>query len=121
MRSLPRAFWASAAAIPYGLLLGGLALLVPVYSTASSDGSGSATLFDENPGILPFLAVPALAAALVFGLLHLVCHHGSRLARAAAWTVTGLAWLLALAGLLTIGIFIVPLAALLTYACVTVR
>jgi hypothetical protein len=122
MRALPGAFWASAAAIPYSLLLAGFAVLLPVYATAGSDGTtGTATLLDENPEILAFLAVPPVAAVIVFGLLHRVCHRGSRLARAGAWMVTGLTWPLALAGALSIGIFIAPLAGLFTYACARVR
>jgi hypothetical protein len=117
MRTLPLAFWASAAGIAYGGLLVVLAFTLPVYSTDSSaGGAGSATLAGEND-LGAVVLLPVMAAAGVFLLLHLVCRSGSRPALAVAWTLAGLTALVAVLGAMTIGIFLVPLAALLVYAC----
>jgi len=53
----------------------------------------------------------------VFLLLHLVCRRGSRPALAVAWLLASLTAVVAVLGAMTIGIFLVPLAALLVYAC----
>jgi hypothetical protein len=117
MRTLPLAFWASVAGVAYGGLLVLLAFTLPVYSTdSSSSGAGSATLAGEND-LGAVVLLPVAVAAGVFLLLHLVCRFGSRPALAAAWTLAGLAAVAAVLGAMTIGIFLVPLAALLVYAC----
>jgi hypothetical protein len=117
MKKLPGAFWASVAAILYGGLLVVLAFTLPVYSTIDGSGvEGSSTLMDEN-GLGALVLIPLLIAGGVFWLLHVVCHHGSRVALAAAWTLTILTALLVIAGAMTVGLFFAPLAYLLIYAC----
>jgi hypothetical protein len=117
MLTLPRAFWASVAGILYGGLLVLLAFTLPVYSTDSAPGgAGSATLAGEND-LGAAVLLPVLVAAGVFVLLHVVCRTGSRTALAVAWALAGLTAVVAMLGVMTIGIFLAPLAVLLVYAC----
>ena len=116
-----------------GAALWGVALVVaaftlPAYTgeegTASSDGTmhghrTTATLVEVNGSWGAVLAAaPVLAAILVTALLtvrHRDAAHGG-LPRVAAWTVVAALALLALAGLLTIGLFFVPAVAALALA-----
>ena len=66
--------------------------------------------------LLP-LAAPLSVVVLVSGLLWFRRWRGSSGAGVLAWTLSVLLDLLALAGLLTIGIFIMPVAVLVSVAC----
>lgn len=126
MRKLPMICVSLAAA--WTLLLFVSAATVPVYSgystTTTSDGSRSttstsATLLQENGAwVLVLLSVPAVAVVLTAGLLAIESRY--RWAGWAAWGPTGLVGILALLGVMTIGIFVLPVAVLLAIATVTV-
>jgi hypothetical protein len=90
-----------------GLLVA--ALLVPVY--------GSATLVDDNgPRVLLVVAVPAVISAAAWIALWRKCARGNRVSGYVAWTcVWALAGFCVLA-ILSIGIFVAPVAVLLASA-----
>lgn len=117
----PRIALAGAAVYATALVAAGF--LVPVYETAdgsSSGGSahGSATLVAVNgPGVAVALTVPLLATLLVTGALLLP----GRGALPVAWALTGLVAVFTLAGLLSIGLFVLPVTAALVLACATTR
>jgi len=94
------------------------AVLLPVYSVEDSGGgSSSATLVGENGlGVLLPVAFPALVAALVWYALHRKCSRGSRPAELVAWALVGVLLLGCLLAMLTIGIFVLPVALLLLLA-----
>ena len=116
MRTLPKAFWIAVTAVAYSGFLLVLAATVPVYGTSDSgSGEGTATLIAVNGAGIAL--VPLFAAITVFGLLHAVCSTGSAVALNLAWTGTALVWVFAVLGLMTIGIAILPLGALLAWAC----
>jgi hypothetical protein len=108
------------------LLIG--AATVPVYSgsstTVTSGGSESTTttsataLQVNGMWVLVLLAVPAFAVLVAAGLLFIEPRH--RWAGWAAWGPVGLVGLLTLLGMLTIGVFLLPVAALLGVAVLTV-
>ena len=85
------------------------AVVAPVY--------GSATLVDDNgPGVLLVVAVPAAISAAVWIALWRKCTRGKRLSGYVAWTCV---WVLAgfcLVAILSIGIFVAPVAVLLACA-----
>lgn len=125
-RSSRRGRWAfglTLAAFAWGVALCVAAFVVPVYSSASSTaGSGAATLSSETLvavnglWVLGLAALPALLAGLVGLALHRKCSRGNRASGHVAWALT---WLVAAFSVLTgfsIGIFVVPLAALLVAA-----
>ena len=97
---------------------------VPIYSgsstTLTSDGarwttSTSATALEMNgPWVFVLLSVPAVAVLLTAGLLALEPRH--RWAVWAAWGPVGLVGILAALGMLTIGIFLLPVVGLLGIA-----
>ena len=102
------------------------AVTVPVYSGSSTMGTSdghrttttSATLLQEN-GVWVFvlLSVPAVAVLLTAWLL--ASEPGHRWARWAAWGPVGLVGVLTLLGILTIGIFLLPVDVLLGIAVLT--
>ena len=104
------------------------AATVPVYSgsstTVTSDGSQwttntSATSLQVNGmWVLVLLAVPAVAVLLTAGLLFIEPRH--RWAGWAAWGPVGLVGILTLLGMLTIGVFLLPVDVLLGVAVLTV-
>lgn len=109
-------------ALAWGALLLVAAMVVPVYSTQSSAGSGplttgSATLVQVNGWrVLLVCAVP-LACALLVGTV-LWRRAGKRGAGPVAWTVTALLGGFNLLALLSIGVFVLPVTAALAIACV---
>jgi hypothetical protein len=120
--------WAAlavAAAWGTGLLVA--ALLLPVYASESGsvgpDGSlvrtsGSATLVEANgAGILVVAAAPLAAAVCVGALLAARTRHPA--AGTAAWGVVALLAALAVLGLLSLGIFLVPVVLSLALAAST--
>jgi len=90
-----------------GLLVA--AVVAPVY--------GSATLVDESGrGVLLMVAIPAVITAIAWLALWRKCARGGRLTGYVAWAcVWGLA-AFCVVGILTIGVFVVPVAVLLARA-----
>ena len=105
------------------------AVTVPIYSgsstTMTSSGSErttttSATLLQENgTWALVLLTVPAVAVVLTATLLSIEPRH--RWAGWAAWGPVGLLGIVTLLGMLTIGIFLLPVDALLGTAVLVVN
>jgi hypothetical protein len=90
-----------------GLLVA--ALVAPVY--------GSATLVDENGhGVLIVVAIPAVISLVVWLALWRKCLRGSRISGLVAWTGIVLLSLFCLLAMLSIGIFVAPVALLLACA-----
>lgn len=126
MRKVPATCLSLAAAWSLLLLVG--AATVPVYSgestTVAGDGSQttmstSATLLQENGAwVLVLLSVPAVAVLLTAGLLAIEPRH--RWAVWAAWGPTGLVGIIAVLGMMTIGVFLLPVAVLLGISTLTV-
>ncbi len=78
----------------------------------------TATLLAVNgPKVLVLLALPLLATVIVAGLLAWEHSRGRPGAVVAAWVVTALVGLVAQAGILTVGSFVLPVPALLDAAC----
>ncbi|MFZ5846547.1 MAG: hypothetical protein ACOYX5_04095 [Actinomycetota bacterium] len=108
-----------AAAWGLGLVVAGFK--VPVYQSESVPSSGELTQSAEamaavnGPGILVVLAVPALITLLLGSALLLRARPG---ALPVAWALTALLAVFNLLGMLTIGIFVVPVTAALVVACV---
>jgi hypothetical protein len=122
------AFALSLLAALWGALLVAGALTLPVYSGAGSSMSctsagvcsttsasnESATLVGENgTTALAVVAAPLAAALLCALLLHRRCARGSRAALVAAWALVGALGAFALVALLTVGLLVVPVVALL--------
>ena len=116
------AFGLTVAAFLWGIALFVAAFVAPVYSSVSSTSAGttvasSSTLVAVNGlGVLVPVAIPALLAGLVGFGLHRKCSRGSRASGRLAWALT---LLLVAVGVVTgfsIGIFVLPLAALLVAA-----
>jgi hypothetical protein len=120
------------------LLIG--AMTVPVYSGSSSSGSltvpatvrlepsastmptgttsGRATLVEVNGlGVLGVVAAPAIPVLVVAGALWARHRAQRRGAGAVAWATVGVLGMFALVGVLSIGMFVVPIAVLLTISC----
>lgn len=109
------------------------ALLVPAYTTGATSspgplGTGSpkgppalsttATLVQVNGiKVLALVGLPLVVVALVAWALGRRRARGQAGAGPVAWTLTVLVGLFALAGMLTIGIFVLPVAVLLVVAC----
>lgn len=99
------------------------AFVLPVYGSSTASGpsggnvdSTSSTLVAVNGlAVLAPVALPALIAAVVWFALHRKCSRGSRPGGYVAWTLIGMliAFLVAVA---SIGVFVVPVAALLAGA-----
>src|SRR4051794_35470584 len=85
---------------------------LPVY------GSG-ATLAEENGDWVLLLAgLPVVVALVAWGGLYAACSRGSRVGRAVAGVAVGLLGFVALLGAASIGMFLLPAAALLCGAVV---
>lgn len=117
-----QAFWFTVAAFVWSAALVGAAFLLPVYGSSSTSSTGahsstSLTLVHVNgPGVLIPVGVPLIIVALVWVALHRKCSRGGRVAGYVAQT---LVWMLAAACLVAIasvGLFILPVAALLARA-----
>lgn len=98
------------------------AFLFPAYSSssASSSGaqiSGSQTLVQVNgPGALIPVGVPLIIAALVWAALHHKCSRGGRAGDYVAWTCVAVLGCFCVVAILSIGIFVAPVAMLLASA-----
>jgi hypothetical protein len=100
------AFGASALAVVLGGVLLSAAFWAPVYN----DGS---TLVDVNgSGVLVPLGVPLVLALVAYAGLWARCASGSVAGYRAAIVVLGLLGVFTLLGALTIGVFVLPLTAL---------
>jgi hypothetical protein len=110
------AFGLTVTATLWGLALVAGALVVPVYSGGTLDSSGafhatSATLVAENgAAALAVAALPAVLALLVWLALHRKCSRGSAWAGPVAWTLVGVLGVFCLLGILTVGVFVMPIA-----------
>jgi hypothetical protein len=122
-----RAFNATVVAFGWSLALVVTAFLVPVYSgvgqSASSTFSGvrriaiSSSLVGVNGlSVLIPVAAPAVLTVLVWIALHRKCSRGSKQAGAVAWAMVVLLCAFCVVGAFSIGVAIVPVAALLGYA-----
>lgn len=107
-------------AAAWGLALVVAGFLVPVYQSEDMSPSGELTQGTETlvgmngPGVLIALALPLLATVLVAGSLLLRSRRG---ALPVAWALTALLAVFNLLGMLTIGVFVVPVTAALVVAC----
>jgi len=85
------------------------ALVAPVY--------GSATLIEENGrGVLLVVSVPAFISAVAWIALWRRCTRGGRISGQVAWACVGVLAAFSLVGILTIGVFVAPVALLLARA-----
>jgi hypothetical protein len=126
-QSSTRGSWAfgmtlSACAWDVALLVA--AFVLPVYgSSTASEPSGvsvhsaSLTLVEVNGlSVLAPVGLPALIAAVVWFALHRKCSRGSRASGHVAWALIGLLIAFCLVAVASIGMFVVPAAALLAGA-----
>lgn len=101
-----------------GLVVAGF--LIPAYQSTAMSSSGeltqsTKTLVDMNgPGVVVVLAVPFLTTLLVAGALLV---RSRRAALPFAWALTALLAVFNLVGMLTIGVFVLPVTAALVVAC----
>jgi len=108
----------SAAVWGLGLVIAGF--LLPAYESTTMSPSGELTRSTQTlvgvngPGVVAALAAPLLATGLVACALLL---RGRRGAIPFAWTLTALLGMFNLLGMLTIGIFVVPVTVALAVAC----
>jgi hypothetical protein len=115
-----RAFRLTATAFLWSVGLVVAALIVPVYSgTDTRSGTGiptvathsNSTLVGENGlGILVVLGVPTIVTVLVWLALHDKCSRGRQSSGYVAWGLIGLLAAFSLLGVLSIGIFVLPVA-----------
>ena len=104
-----RAFWLTAGAFVWGAVLVAAALLVPV--------SGPQTLVQQNGShVLLVVAAPAVIAALVGIALRVRCSRGGLVAGYVAWVLIAVLFAECLLGILSVGLYIVPVALLLARA-----
>jgi|SRR5579884_1246876 len=124
-RSSRRGRWAfglTLAAFGWGIALFAAAFVAPVYSSVSSTSAGttvssSSTLVAVNgPGVLVVVAVPALLAGVIGLALHRKCSRGSGASGRLAWALSLLLVAFSVVTGFSIGIFVLPLAALLVAA-----
>ncbi len=116
------AFWLTAAAVMWSVMLLGAAVLLPAYGSSSASSSGaqsssSLTLVQVNGlGVLIPVGVPLVIAALVWVALHHKCSRGGRLGNCVAWTCIAVLGGFCVVAILSIGIFVAPVAVLLAFA-----
>ena len=96
------------------------AFTAPAYSSDGSGGGGSQTLVGETGiGVGIVMAIPLAITVVVSAMLwrrRLAAGPG-----AVAWTLTGLLAALNLLGMLTIGIFVLPVTVAVVVACLQPR
>ena len=101
-----------------GLVVAGF--LVPVYRSTEMSSSGELTQSTETlvgvngPGAVVVLAVPFLVTLLVASAL---LARSRRAALPFAWALTALLAVFNLVGMLTVGVFVLPVTAALVVAC----
>jgi len=114
------------AALVWSLGLLVVALLAPVYNGHTEAGSGGLTVttvtFVQANGwwVLGPVALPAVACAVVAFALRVKSRGPSRRASMIAWFAVGLVAALALGSIVTIGVLILPVVALLGWAAAIV-
>ena len=103
-----------------GLVVAGF--LVPAYRSTEMSSSGELTQSTETlvgvngPGAVVVLAVPLLVTLLVASALSA---RSRRAALPCAWALTALLAVFNLVGMLTVGVFVLPVTAALVVACST--
>jgi hypothetical protein len=105
----------------WGIALLVAAFVVPIYSSSTASApsgvsvpSASSTLVQVNGlGVLVPVGLPALIAAVVWFALHRKCSRGSRPSSYVAWSLIGLLIAFSLVAIASIGMLVVPVAALL--------
>ena len=97
-----------------GLLVA--ALVVPVYSCSGSCSGGGTLVGGNGLGVLLVLAMPVVLTAVVWTALWRKCSHGGRTSSCVAWLGVSVLSVLCLLAVLSIGIFVVPVAVLLACA-----
>jgi hypothetical protein len=108
----------SAAAWGSALVVAGF--FIPVYQSENMSPSGKLTQGNETlvgmngPGVLIALVLPLLATVLVAGALLLRTRRG---ALRLAWALTAVLAVFNLLGMLTIGVFVLPVTVALVVAC----
>jgi len=104
-----RAFVFTVLALAWSIGLLIAALVAPVY--------GPATLVDENGrGVLLVVAVPAVTSVAVWIALRRKCTRGGRVSGYVAWACVWVLGAFCLVGILSIGVFVAPVAVLLARA-----
>jgi hypothetical protein len=114
-----QAFWLTVAALAWSAVLIGAAFLFPAYGSSSSaaQASGSQTLVQVNGlGVLIPVGVPLVVSAMVWAALHHKCARGGRVGDYIARTCVGLLGCFCLLAILSIGIYVAPVAVLLACA-----
>jgi hypothetical protein len=109
------------AACFWSALLVAAAFLLPVYSGQLAGPRGvateSATLVAVNgPGVAAVMAIPLLLSLLVFAGLHQKCSRGGTAGTGLAWTGIALLAALAVIGMMSIGVAVLPAVVLLIVA-----
>ena len=113
------AFGASALAVVFGAVLFSAAFWAPLYSEARSGiaGTTQATLVDVNGyRVLIPVAIPLVLALIAFVGLWARCTRGSNVGNIAAIVVLTILGCFTLLGAMTIGIFVLPITALVATA-----
>ena len=111
-------------ALGWGIALLVAAFVLPAYSSSTASApsgisvpSASATLVQVNGlGVLVPVGLPALIAAVTWFALHRWCSRGSRPSSYLAWSLIWLLIAFCLVEIASIGMFVVPVAALLAGA-----
>ena len=92
------------------------AFTLPAYSSDGSNGSGSATLVEENGAhVVGVIAIPFVVTLLVACALWK--RRALRSAGPTAWTITVLLVVFNVLALLSIGLFVLPVTICLVVAC----
>ena len=119
-----QAFWFTVAAFVWSAALVGAAFVLPLYGSSSTSSTGalassSLTLVQVNgPAVLIPMGVPLIIVTLVWAALHRKCSRGGRLAGYVAWTFVGVLAAGCVVAIASVGLLIVPVAALLWCAAV---
>jgi len=104
----------------WGVLLVVAGFVVPAYQSTSMSSSGEPTQSTETlvgmngSGVVVVLALPLLVTVLVACALLLRARHA---AMPVAWGLTALLAVFNILGMLTIGVFVLPVTAALVVAC----
>jgi hypothetical protein len=104
------AFGLTVTAVGWSAALVGAALLFPAYS------DGSSLVAYNGAWVLGLIGVPAAVAAAVWFVLHRRCTVGA--GTAIAWTLVSLLFLSSLVSAGSIGLFMLPVVALLAFATI---
>jgi len=120
-RTRPWGFFLTLGAFAWSALLLVAAVTVPVYSSASSSGAAppasDSTLVAVNGWpVLGVVAILLALTAIAWYALHAKCARGSTAGGAVAIAVTGVTCLFGLVSILSIGMFVLPVAGLLAAA-----